>query len=89
MTPIDTHKAEQALRVIDAIEQHTRGSLVRLTLLGAGPFDVISGEAIHRGATLLDALAQWAQALVLSDTPPDDPAADLEAFDRATGEVSA
>jgi hypothetical protein len=86
-------RAEQALRVLDALEAHVQQNGWQCPAMGpasGGGFAVMQGGNHHRGRTLLDALAQWAQALVVAEEPWGEPGAldaesDLEAFDRATG----
>ena len=87
-------RAEQALRVIDAIESElkSKGAVV-LTALnmreGVRLFSGDGGEPFT-GRTLLDALAQHAQCLVSDGEPWGEPGlldseSDVDAFDRATG----
>jgi hypothetical protein len=87
----DAIKGEQALRVLDAVSAELEaGATIRLQYIGGGRFlvtarDVGYPERMHRGASLLDALAQYAQAAVLQATPEPDETTDA-ALERYAAE---
>jgi hypothetical protein len=87
-------RAEQALRVLDAIESELKAKCaVVLTAIAWGDevrLFATDEPSPFPGRNLLDALAQYAQALVSAGEPWGEPGAldaesDVDAFDRATG----
>jgi len=84
-------RAEQALRALDAIEAELRSKgALELTLVVIKGEVRLLAESPHGGRNLLDALAQYAQALVSGGEPWGEPGlldaeSDVDAFDRATG----
>lgn len=89
-------KAQQALSVLDAIETGLRcGSTIQSIRADGELFALIAADAHdrtsrHYGVSLLDALAQYAQAVVVEQEPWGEPSlldaeSDEEAFDRAVG----